>query len=1181
MGGELALLRYLQQLTNIINFISDRCRRGNMTRVENKAARLLEIEAMLLAYPEGLTQAELARRLEVNRSTINRCLADLPKHVYVADDGRWLIDRSAYLVHVRLDLNEAMALHLATRLLATRMDRQNPHAAAALRKLGISLERLAPRISQHMLQSADTMDDPRYQRQDPIYLAALERLTLAWAERRAVQVWHRHEDGGIYEYTFCPYFIEPYAVGQSTHVIGLRRPPGAVRTFKIERLERVELLRESYDLPPDFDPRAFLGSAWGIWYTEGQPVRVALRFSPGAARRVKETRWHPTQQLQDLPDGALLWEADVAEPREMLPWIRGWGADVEVLEPGEMREKVKSEVRRMAKVYQMTGKDEYLIAHIRKKDKKTQSLLEHLRAVSDLAGKFSNEVGLKETGEILGLLHDFGKASEKFQNYLLSGEGFLNPDADGYIDPEAMHGKIDHSTAGAQVIYDTLWNLGQKQKIAAQVLGMCLASHHSGLINCIAPNGENNFKKRMGKPDEETHKTESLSSLNEIETEVVSLRLENVSTQIFEKLKSLQTENLDSRVTSVFKAGLLFRFLLSCLIDADRLDTADFETPGNTQIRNYGQYYSWETLIQRLDIKLSEFNRKDNRNEVDKLRTQVSQACFDFAAQPKGIYQLTVPTGGGKTLASLRFAINHSKIHEMARVFYIIPYTSIIDQNADEIRKILEDKDENGLLLDQVVLEHHSNLTPEEETYRQNLLAQNWDAPIVLTTQVQFLEALFGSGTRSARRMHQFANSVIILDEVQKIPINVIHMLNVALRFLVENCGATVVLCTATQPPLEKIAAQFRSLTIRPDQRIIQTEQELFQKLKRVEVFDQRKVGGWVEEDVCELAEQQLLEKGSVLIIVNTKKSALLLYQTIADKEIEGLNLYHLSTNMCPAHRLTVLNEVKEKLNKEPVICVSTQLIEAGVDIDFGSVIRYLAGLDSIAQSAGRCNRHGARPGFGNVWIINPKQENIDRLKDIVIGIGQTNRILDDFKDNPESFGNSLIGPEAMAAFYKYYFEMRKDDMSYKVYADSPVGRDDDLFNLLSSNNISVEQHKRIYQVAPDIIFPQSFQSAAKAFQVINSPSRGVIVQYKDEGKEIVAELCSAHELEKQYKLLKRAQRYSVNLFFPEEFNQLLKIGAINEVQPGTGVFYLDKQYYSDEFGWSKDIVGPMEFLSV
>ncbi|MGH2569316.1 MAG: CRISPR-associated helicase Cas3', partial [Bacteroidota bacterium] len=329
----------------------------------------------------------------------------------------------------------------------------------------------------------------------------------------------------------------------------------------------------------------------------------------------------------------------------------------------------------------------------------------------------------------------------------------------------------------------------------------------------------------------------------------------------------------------------------------------------------------------------------------------MSQQCFEYSSKSSGLYQLTVPTGGGKTLASLRFALHHASKHEMDRIFYVIPYTSIIDQNAEEVKKILEDKDAKGKFLGRVVLEHHSNLTPDEETRRQNLLSENWDAPIVFTTQVQFLETLFGSGTQSARRMHQLANSVIIFDEVQTIPVRCVHMFNVALRFLVHNCGSTVVLCTATQPLLDKVEPAQRSLTIPPEYRMMQNEKELFAKLKRVKVHDRRRAGGWSEEDVTELAGQELHKMGSVLIIVNTKNSARSLYQQLSARPTDT---YHLSTNMCPAHRLGVLNAVKQRLsNKQPVVCVSTQLIEAGVDIDFGSVIRYLAGLDSITQAAG------------------------------------------------------------------------------------------------------------------------------------------------------------------------------------------------------------------------------------
>ena len=1149
-----------------------------MNPSEKKATRLLQLEALLLAHPEGLTQSEIARKLNVNRSTINRYFPDLPKHIYwdEMDGGRWKIDRGGLLVNVRLNLHEALSVHLAARLLATRMDRQNPHAAAALRKLGISLEKLAPRISTHLLQSADVMDDMA-QRHDPLYLQVLEKLTLAWAEARKVQIWHRYEaTGTIHNYVFSPYFIEPYAVGQSTHVIGFREPPGKIRTFKIERIERIELLPERYEIPTDFDPRSILSDAWGIWYTESEPEEVVLRFSREVAHRVRETRWHRSEQVEEQPDGRLIWRARVAASQEMLPWIRGWGSDVEVLEPEKLRSVLKREAQSLAELYKIVEMKNQFIAHLRKKDKKPQYLSDHLNEVSKLAGQFASKIDLKESGEILGLLHDLGKASKEFQNYIQSANEMIDPDSDDYVDAKAKKGKVDHSSAGAQVIYNHLWKKGAEERYVAQILSLAIASHHSGLIDCLLPSGVDNFTRRMEKPEENSHVQEAFSNLGEQEREKVNGLLgdETLVKQVIERINSLKEDN-DSQETLIFKRGLLIRFLLSCLLDADRLNTADFEFPGNARMRNNSKYPTWEILIERLNRKISEFESKAKRNEVDELRTQVSQSCLDFSTRPKGIYQLTVPTGGGKTLASLRFALNHAAHHKMDRVFYVIPYTSIIDQNAEEVRKIMEDKDKDGNYLDKVVLEHHSNLTPNEETRRQSLLSENWNAPIVFTTQVQFLEALFGSGTRGARRMHQLANSVIIFDEIQTIPIRCVHMFNIAIRFLVHTCGATVVLCTATQPLLDKIDSVHRALKIQSEQKIIPYEKELFIKLKRVEVFDQTKIGGWDEEEVARLADQELREKGSVLIIVNTKNSARLLYHAIVQKS--NVAIYHLSTNMCPAHRLKILAEVKEKLEKEePVICVSTQLIEAGVDIDFGSVIRYLAGMDSIAQAAGRCNRNGKRKLLGNVWVVNPKQENTDKLKDIKIGIEKAQRILDDFKANPEIFENDRIGLKTMEAYYKYYFYERKDEMCYKVDASSPIGRDDDLFNLLSSNKISVQEHERINQTAPNIPFRQSFQTASKAFRVIDSLTQGVLVPFADEGEEIIKDLCGAYDLEKQYDLIKKAQRYSVNLF-SHEFKKLVDIHAIQEVQKGSGIFYLDSQYYSEQFGWSDDAVNGME----
>lgn len=812
------------------------------------------------------------------------------------------------------------------------------------------------------------------------------------------------------------------------------------------------------------------------------------------------------------------------------------------------------------------------IAHQRKSDGTSQSLWRHLAEVSELAGKFSAKIGLPKQGELLGILHDLGKASSEFDSYIKSAVGLIDSDDDSFVNESEKKGKIDHSSAGAQILYKKLTKQGSEGEISAQVLALCIASHHSGMIDCLSPDGLNNFARRIKKPEEKAHTNESYANINDLERETIEHYFtKELTTQILVKIRSLKEEN-DSIETVMFKAGLLTRFFFSCLIDADRLNTADFEFPQNTRIRNSGNYTPWEILIQRFATK-----KFDRKNKVDDLREEISRQCFEFANRPKGLYQLTVPTGGGKTFSSLRFALNHAASHGMERIIYVIPYTSIIDQNADEVKKVLEEKDGNGNYLDTVVLEHHSNLSPEEETYRQSLLAENWDAPVVFTTSVQLLEALFGSGTKRVRRMHQLANAVIIFDEIQTIPIRCVHMFNVAIRFLINACGSTVVLCTATQPLLDKIECKSRALVISPQQKMIKDVTRLFRDLKRVEIHDVRKPGGWTEIEVRDIARRELQEAGSVLIVVNTKKSARGLYDQLKGSDLKGG--FHLSTDMCPQHRLDVLETIKDRLEKNlPTICVSTQLIEAGVDIDFGSVIRYLAGLDSIAQAAGRCNRHGLRKR-GNVFVVDPRDESLGNLEEIRIAAETAQRVLDEFKASPARFGNDLLSPAAMEQFYTYYFYDRKDKMDYPVTSTSSVGREDDLFTLLSTNSKSVEAFRRINNgQQPSLFLKQSFQTAAQCFRAIDSSTIGVIVPYGAEGKQIIADLCAAFEVEKQYKLLKQAQRYSVNVY-EGVFKNLAENGIINEVQNGTGVFFLDSQYYSNEFGLSREIVSEMETL--
>lgn len=822
------------------------------------------------------------------------------------------------------------------------------------------------------------------------------------------------------------------------------------------------------------------------------------------------------------------------------------------------------------------------VAHVRG-DGKIQSLEAHLGRVGQLAAELATKFNLATHGELLGLLHDLGKYSAAFQTYIQSATGLLNQDEDEeFVDASGLKGKIDHSTSGAQWIWQELATQGELARIAGQMLALCIASHHSGLIDCLALSvgkpTEDGFTKRMNKPGEKTHLSEVLGKANkELLASARSLMMRPETTQAFQVwiakiLGKVPGKNPQSPVFQQ-QLGLLVRSLFSCLIDADRIDTADFEHPGRARRRLRGNYESWDVLITRLEAHLGAFTP---RHPIDSLRQDISRHCLEGALRDKGIYTLTVPTGGGKTLASLRFALHHAREHKMDRVIYVIPFTSIIDQNAEVVRRILEPE---GIETGSVVLEHHSNLTPETQSWRGKILSENWDAPVVYTTSVQLLETLFGAGTRGARRMHQLANAVLIFDEIQSLPVNCVHLFNNAMNYLADFCGSTVVLCTATQPLLDQVDAHQGAIRVPAGNELMPDVKQLFEDLKRVEVVNRRKPGGWSQDEIAALAFEQVAASNSCLVIVNTKKAAQAIYRLC--KENSTAKAFHLSTNMCPAHRKAILNEVRARLDQvpsAPTLCISTQLIEAGVDVDFGAVIRFTAGLDSIAQAAGRCNRNG-RAKQGLVHVLNPcpEDENLAKLPDIQVGREKAERVLNDFDANPEKFGNNRIGPEAMAWYYKNYFFERANEMGYPV----SVGHDDTLLNLLSSNTLALEDYKRTKRQAPTIYLRQSFMTAAKAFKAIDAPTRGVIVPYGDEGKALINALSAAYLPDKEFELLRRAQQFSVNVF-PNVLEKLSKSLVVREVQEGTGILYLtDSRYYSQEFGLSETPEGKMEVLCV
>ena len=838
------------------------------------------------------------------------------------------------------------------------------------------------------------------------------------------------------------------------------------------------------------------------------------------------------------------------------------------------------------------------IAHVRKSDGQPQSLQAHLIETAEIAKLLAAKLDLDQAGELLGLMHDFGKYSQKFQNYIsrVNNIGF-NFDQD---DEDSFKGG-DHSTAGAQWVYRELRKSDKSNKhgdkikdkgigeLCGQILGLCIASHHGeGLIDCLDDGGNAVWKKRFEKADELTHLAECEQKADEVvKQKAEKLAGENLIRSLLNAVKPILSDQATNNKIKEFYLGCLTRFLFSCLIDADRINSSDFEREAQKEVRRLAEKPDWQSAIDKLEAKLAGFENRpaEEIKPIDEIRRKISDDCLKRASDSQGIYTLTVPTGGGKTLASLRYALHHAQKHNLDRIIYIIPYTSIIDQNAQAVREILGED---------WVLEHHSNLEPEKQSWQDKLLSENWDKPIVFTTMVQFLDAWFGGGTRGARHIHPMTNAVLIFDEIQTLPVKCVHLFCNVLNWLTAFGKSTAVLCTATQPLLgesglqnfpegkrESIAARglFRLAENAEIMGKHQDLDKLFADLSRVEIRFNEKAGGWNVAEAGAFLLEQFQTTPSCLFIVNTKKWAQELYQYCQRQNVPPEALFHLSTNQCAAHRKAIFDTIKARLkNKEPVICISTQLIEAGVDISMACVIRALGGLDSIAQAAGRCNRHGEKKGKGQVWVLNLQEQDFTRiLPDIQAGKNHAERVFRDFA------GQDILQPEAMKRYFEYYFYNRSNEMVYPI---NEKAKNDGLLHWLSDNCFNrgakfsgylkndILRNRDLYP-----LLMQSFKSAGRIFQVIDAPTHAVIVPY-GEGAELIAKLCGEWDPKEMHRTLQKAQRYSVNVF-PNVWDKLQKENALHETIDGSGIYYLKERYYNDEFGLSLDETSEMTFYDL
>lgn len=691
----------------------------------------------------------------------------------------------------------------------------------------------------------------------------------------------------------------------------------------------------------------------------------------------------------------------------------------------------------------------------------------HLEGVGERAAGFLKTVGFAEFGRAAGLLHDLGKYTPEFQRRLSGSSA-----------------RVDHSTAGAHAVTE------RYGKTIGKLLAYCIAGHHAGLANGV--NGE-----RTTAIEDRLRAT--IPKLDPVWTQEVSPP----------ELPQIPQVRPRDRETAGFCAAFFTRMVFSALVDADYLDTEAWYAGRDGTPKPRGRYPSAKDLLERLTDHLDSVSTKADPSEINRLRREVLDHVRRQAAERPGLFSLTVPTGGGKTLTSLAFALEHAVLHGHARVIYVIPYMSIVEQTAQVFRNALRSAEGDDA---DFVIEHHSTFDVERIGQREakdklRLAMENWDAPIIVTTSVQFFESLFSNRPSRCRKLHNIANSMVILDEAQTMPLKFLRPCVAALDELARNWRASVVLCTATQPAVRADDGFFSGLE---DVRELAPEpRRLYTELKRTRIEHRGQL------DDSQLAER-LSSSEQALCIVNTRRHARELYESLGDAE----GAVHLTTLMCARHRRERLEAVRESLRVgSSVRLIATSLVEAGVDLDFPVVWRAEAGLESIIQAAGRCNREGRAP-MSSVFVFTPAD-----------GPGR--------KPPPE------IAQFADAARYV----MRR-------YADDPMSLDavrEYFQELYWSKGAEELDAKRILRDCQErrssLDFP--FETIADKFRVIENTMAPLIVPWRGEnGDEDTAE-CLIGDLkwvERPGGIARRLQPFVVQVR-RDIRNMLLSCGAAKQVR--------------------------------
>jgi CRISPR-associated endonuclease/helicase Cas3 len=693
-----------------------------------------------------------------------------------------------------------------------------------------------------------------------------------------------------------------------------------------------------------------------------------------------------------------------------------------------------------------------------------ERLDEHLSRVAALASEFAESFGGGAYGRLAGLWHDLGKYSAEFQRYLR-----ISGDVDATS--EQLRGRIDHSTAGAQHAARSL------SGPANRLIAYCIAGHHAGLPDWL-DDSESCLSRRLQKTVQE-----------------VGAAPADLMKQPPPPMPVFQWATAAERH---FQASVFGRMVFSSLVDADFLATEHFLSPERSQVRM--RNFHLLRIATEVRSFLDKISRGAERTYINQVRQEVLNACLNAAASSAGLFSLTVPTGGGKTLSSLAFAVRHAALHGMQRIIYAAPFTSIIEQNADVFRLAVGSGNEDA------VLEHHSATDAAAETLPSRLASENWDAPLIVTTNVQFFESFFAASSSRCRKLHRVVRSVIVLDEVQALPVQVLHPSLVLLRELVRNYHCSIVLCSATQPAVQR--RDGFDIGLEDVRELVPNRARIFSAMKRTAI---EPVGAMSDAALA----NALSGERQALCIVNTKRHAVKLFDLLPRETVR----FHLSANMCPQHRSEVLATVKDLLaREEPCVVVSTQVIEAGVDIDFPTVFRAMTGVDSIAQAAGRCNREGRRQ-HGRVIVFEP--EDPIPPGELRHAAESARELLSDFDD--------LLSPEAVDAYFSLHYWKRRNEWDRHLVLEcfKPNGELD-------------------------------FRKAATRYRLIPEDQRPVVIPWGPRGRALADRVIGA---EPPNRTLNRAlQRFIVSTY-RRNWDALRTSGAITIPRDQLAVLIQEKLY--------------------